>query len=291
MTGRTPVRTIRSQDVAAEARKMTSIAELTPVRSADADGAIQELGAWPADEVPGALAGSPSRILLVEPDPALARLLCVGLRSRGWTVDPVVGRGWTPSGSATADYALVVLDLAPGTAGETLLLTTLAARPSLRVIVMSDRRDDEWVVRCFNAGVVDFVAKPFVLVELLARVQARLRPPVAPAPMPDHVVRRSGVSIDMTRRTAELGRGPVKLSNREFVLLEHLMVNEGKVCGREELLSTWDLPPTSRTNLVESYIRRLRVKLGEEVIATVYGRGYAFVGATARGVRVAAAQD
>jgi DNA-binding response OmpR family regulator len=237
---------------------------------------------------------SPQRILVVEPDPGLARLLCVALRSRGWVVDPIVDPGWTPGDAIADEYALIILDLNPGPAGETVLLTTLAALASStaqRVFVISDTEDREWVVRCFNAGVVDYLPKPFVLMELLARIQARMRLPVAPTSLPDHVTRRGGVVIDEWRRTADVGRGPVKLSAREFVLLQYLMSHEGQICSREELMSiAWGLPVDPGRTLVEAYVRRVRVKLGSGVIETVHRRGYAFVGGTrsaSRPMRVA----
>jgi two-component system OmpR family response regulator len=234
------------------------------------------------------------RILVVERDPALSRLLCIGLRSRGWIAHPMTPEGWSPDHVRDNDYALVLVDLRPNPADETLLLHTLAARPGQRVMVMSDTQDKEWTVRCFNAGVVDYLGKPFALVELLARIQTRLRPPALAEPRSEQLLHRGGLTIDVSRRTADCGRGPVKLSNREFVLLEYLMTNEGQVCGREELLSAaWGLSDASSTNLVEAYVRRIRVKLGGGVIATVHRKGYVFVGAnrTAGHVRVRAVAE
>jgi DNA-binding response OmpR family regulator len=219
------------------------------------------------------------RILVVERDPSQARLLCVGLRSRGWIAESVSDRDSNDGHLLVGDYALVVLDLRPTPDDEMILLRAIASHPGQRFIVISDSSDKEWVIRCFNAGVVDFVGKPFALVELLARVQARLRPSATAASISDHVVRRHGLTIHLTRHTADFGGGPVRLSNREFSLLIYLVENEGRIVGREELLlGAWSLPASSRTNLVESYVRRIREKLGMGIVETVYRKGYTFTG-------------
>jgi DNA-binding response OmpR family regulator len=222
------------------------------------------------------------RILVVEEDSRLGRLLCIALRSRGWLVHCVTDVAWAEDEMTADDYALLLLDLKSGVEGESLLHRALASRPGQRVMVISDASEKEWIVRCFNAGVVDYLCKPFVVAELLARVQARLRLPAPAAVEPERLTQRGGVTIDLCRHTADLGRGPVRLTNREFVLLEYLMANNGKVFTREELLSSaWGLPFDPSSNLVEVYVRRLRVKLGDDVIETVHRKGYVFAGTAA----------
>jgi DNA-binding response OmpR family regulator len=223
------------------------------------------------------------RILVIEADQRLGRLLCVALRSRGWVVHCVTDASWADDELTADEYALVLLDIAPGIDGEGLLHSALSARSGQRVMVISDSPDKHWIVRCFNAGVVDYLCKPFVIAELLARVNARLRLPApAQAEKMDRVTRRGGLTMDFCRHTGDVGRGPVRLTNREFVLLEYLASNAGRVFSREELLSSaWGLPFDPTSNLVEVYVRRLRMKLGDDIIETVHRKGYIWGGAAA----------
>jgi two-component system, OmpR family, response regulator len=225
-------------------------------------------------------ASEPLRILVVEPDLRLARLLSIALRSRGWLVHCVTEVTWAVDEMAGDEYALLLLDLDAGIEGETLLHHALATRDGQRVMVISDSSEKEWIVRCFNAGVVDYLSKPFVIAELLARVQARLRLPAPTPAEPERLTRHGGLSLDWCRHTADVGRGPVRLTNREFVLIEFLVSNPGRVFTREELLkSAWGLAFDPSSNLVEVYVRRLRMKLGEDIVETVHRKGYVFAGA------------
>ena len=216
-----------------------------------------------------------SRILVIEPDERLGRLLCAALRSRGWVVHCVTDIAWAEDALSADEYALVVFDLVPGVEGETLLHNALSARAGQRVMVLSDSDDKQWIVRCFNAGAVDYLCKPFVVAELIARVQARLRVAAPTVRQAERVTRRGGVTLDFCRHTGDVGRGPVRLTSREFLLLDYLATNQGRVHSREELLSSaWGLPFDPASNLVEVYVRRLRLKLGEDVVETVHRKGY-----------------
>jgi two-component system OmpR family response regulator len=235
----------------------------------------------------GGRPGAP-RVLVIEPDQRLGRLLLTALRSRGWLVHCVTDVAWVEDEVNADDYALVLLDVAPGVEGETALHTALSARPGQRVMVISDGQDKEWVVQCFNAGVIDYLAKPFVVAELVARVNARLRMPALHSRKAERVARRGGVTLDFCWHTGDVGRGPVRLTNREFLLLDYLTTNAGRVHSREELLtSAWGLAFDPASNLVEVYVRRLRLKLGDDVIETVHRKGYT-VGANARPMGAAA---
>jgi two-component system, OmpR family, response regulator len=121
---------------------------------------------------------------------------------------------------------------------------------------------------------VDYLAKPFDLTELVLRVRARLRHP-ATAP-PDRLT-VGGVTLDLRRRTADTGKVSVSLSSREFLLLQHLMLQQGQVCSREELLAqVWGYTFDPGTNVIDVYVSRLRAKLGAGTIKTVRNVGYCF---------------
>ena len=110
----------------------------------------------------------------------------------------------------------------------------------------------------------------------VARVRARLRQPPAP-PIP-RVIEAGGVRLDVLRRVADRGQGPIGLTEREFLLLQHLMFRGGEVCGREELLAdVWGFSFDPGSNVVDVCVGRLRSKLGSEVIETIRNVGYRFV--------------
>ena len=225
----------------------------------------------------GAGAAEAHRLLVIEEDGRLGRLLCTALRSRGWVVHCVTDVAWVEDALMADEYALVLVDVSRSVEGETLVHRAISARPGQRVIVISDSADKEWIVRCFQAGVVDYLSKPFVVAELLARVQARLRFPAPTMVEPERITRRGGLTMDFCRHTADAGRGAVRLTNREFVLLEYLVSNPGKVLSREEVLCrAWGLAFDPTSNLVEVYVRRLRVKLGDDLVETVHRKGYIF---------------
>jgi DNA-binding response OmpR family regulator len=144
------------------------------------------------------------------------------------------------------------------------------------VLVLSAVGDVTSKVRCLRLGATDYLPMPFAVAELIARVQARLRQP-APE-QADRWVRAGGVNLDTSRRVAEYRGRTVALSQRELLLLEHLMRRAGDVCHREQLLSdVWGYAFDPGTNVVDVYVGRLRAKLNLDLIETVRNVGYCFV--------------
>jgi DNA-binding response OmpR family regulator len=215
-----------------------------------------------------------ARILVVEDEPMIARFVGRALRSRGWIVD------WANDGKRalqlvfSTDFSLVLLDLMiPGIGGEEVLRKIVAARPDQKVMVVSGRSDSQTKVDCLEAGAADYLSKPFSVDELLARVQVRLREQTTPTG--DAYLRREGLSLDLTHRKAFVASNQIHLTEREFMLLAHLLSDGDKVFSREELLSeVWGYSFDPGSNVVDVYIRRLRSKLGGHLIETVRNVGY-----------------
>jgi DNA-binding response OmpR family regulator len=148
----------------------------------------------------------------------------------------------------------------------------LARRPNQPVLILSALSDIRSKVECLEIGAEDYVAKPFSLAELLARVHARLRS-VDRNPPTDLTVGR--LRLDMLRREADAGLGPIPLAEREFLLLQELMRHAGTAVGKERLLEVvWGLQFDPMSNVVDVCVRRLRSKLGQDVVTTVRGVGY-----------------
>jgi len=215
-----------------------------------------------------------SRILLVEDEPRIATFVDRALTSHGFIVDRAEGVRRAAELVRSRRYCLVVLDLMlPDGDGRVLLEQMLGRHPGLRVLVLSAQDDVDTRVRCLALGAVDFLAKPFSLKELVARIEARLRTPSTQ--VTERVVRSGPVSLDITTREAEGDLGRRSLTSREFSLLRYLMMLEGEVATREELLQNiWGLGFDTGTNVVDVYIGRLRAKLGADVIETVRDVGY-----------------
>jgi DNA-binding response OmpR family regulator len=166
----------------------------------------------------------------------------------------------------------------PGMDGVSVLRRLLAERPAQRVLILSAVGDVTSKVHCLELGATDYLPKPFAVAELVARVRARLRQPLPERD--DRWLRAGGVTLDTTRRTAEYQRRSVVLSEREFLLLEHLMRRAGDVCGREQLLAdVWGYDFDPGTNVVDVYVGRLRAKLGVSLIETVRNVGYCLAAA------------
>ncbi|MEP6855380.1 MAG: response regulator transcription factor [Pedococcus sp.] len=175
------------------------------------------------------------------------------------------------------DFDLVLLDLVlPRTDGLGVLdkLPGLSAPPP--VIVLTGMHDVSARIQALNKGAVDVVAKPFVLVELLARINRHLGASDG-RPRSDHrFLSAGGLRLDTNRRIVQRDDGNVVLSERESALLAHLLRRAGDVCTREELLNdVWGLDFDPGSNLVEVCIGRLRYKLAPDPpIETVRRVGY-----------------
>jgi DNA-binding response OmpR family regulator len=129
-------------------------------------------------------------------------------------------------------------------------------------------------VDLLELGACDYLAKPFAIAELIARVRANLREPDPPPEIRD-MVQRAGVRLDVERRAVVTDRGVIPLPGREFLLLQYLLRAGDGVCTRQELLSeVWGYTHDPGSNVVEVYVGRLRAKLGSDLIRTVRNVGY-----------------
>jgi DNA-binding response OmpR family regulator len=213
-------------------------------------------------------------ILVIDDEQRIAAFVSRALQAHGLATETACGGEDALSAVRSGRFALLVLDLMmPGVDGFALLRAARALERPPRVIVLSAMSDVATKVRCLELGASDFVAKPFALPELVARVRVRLREPGAGGAMP--VLHAGGIVLDTERRTADAGAGPVSLTAREFALLAHLLRKGGEICSREELLeSVWSYAHDPGTNVVDVCVRRLRAKLGHASIETVRHAGY-----------------
>jgi len=220
------------------------------------------------------------RILVIEDEPRILSFLVRGLEGEGFTVSSAVHGAAGLERARALPPDLVVLDLLlPGLDGLTVLRELKQRRPELPVVILSARADLPTKLRGFELGASDYLAKPFALVELIARVRAQLRQSHWGGDA--NVVTAGALVLDLARRQASMGALVTDLSDREFRLLHHLVLHAGEVLSRERLLAeVWGYSFDPGSNVVEVCIRRLRKKLGPEApIETVRHAGYRLVAA------------
>lgn len=216
------------------------------------------------------------KLLIIEDDPMIGESVRVGLRQAGYTVD------WVRDGRAAelaleaGHYALALLDLGlPRKDGMDILKGLRRRGDALPVIIVTARDAVADRVGGLNAGADDYLVKPFDLDELIARVRSLIRRQAGRA-SPE--LRLGELRLDPIRREVHLADTPIKLSGREFSLLEALMQTPGAVLSREELeerVYGWDEEVSS--NAIEVHLHNLRRKLGNDIIRNVRGVGYKVV--------------
>jgi two-component system, OmpR family, response regulator len=215
------------------------------------------------------------RVLIVEDEARIRQFLTRGLEAEGFSV---VGAADGVTGLDVAlreQFDLVLLDLLlPGLDGLSLLRSLHGAQPDLPVLILSARSDLPTKLLGFELGACDYLAKPFSLGELIARMRVQARRGRIPGE--ETVLTVGRLVIDVARRQARLGSLVADLSDREFRLLHHLARHPGEVVSRERLLSeVWGYHFDPGSNVVEVCIRRLRSKLGPQApIETVRHAGY-----------------
>ena len=216
-------------------------------------------------------------ILVIEDEPGIADFVRRGLEAAGFTVETESDGRLGLEAAQREDIQLVVLDLGlPGLSGEEVLTRLRAVRPALPVIVLTAKGAVSDRVANLNAGADDYVVKPFSFSELLARLRARLRNPDQPSPV---VLDAGGIRLDVRTREATVSGRAIALSSREFALLEVLLRHPGQVLSQTQLLDlVWGYDFEGASNVVETYVRHLRRKLGPERIETVRRAGYRLVG-------------
>jgi DNA-binding response OmpR family regulator len=220
-----------------------------------------------------------AHILIVEDEPALRLLLARLIAEAGYQVATADTGSTGLQMALSGDHDLVLLDLIlPDLPGEDVLRVLVTARPETRVLVLSSVAEIGRRVAVLDAGAADFVAKPFVNRELLARIRARLRTEKALVVRPASYLVGRGIQLDMMRRALVVNGDRIELTQREFVLLTHLIHRRGKVCTRQELLAdVWGISFDPGTNVVDVYVARLRAKLVADTIETVRNVGYRLI--------------
>lgn len=216
------------------------------------------------------------RALIVEDEPYLAEAIQTGLRRETIAADVVNDGDAALEFLAVNDYDVVVLDRdIPGVHGDAVCAHIASEHPACRVIMLTAARTLDDKVTGFELGADDYLAKPFEFPELVMRLRALERRTQAARPP---VLEAVGVTLDPFRREVYRNGRLVRLSRKEFAVLDVLMNAAGGVVSAETLLEkAWDANADPFTNTIRVTISNLRKRLGEpRVIHTVPGVGYRF---------------
>jgi two-component system OmpR family response regulator len=249
------------------------------------------------------------RILIVDDEPKILSFIGRALSAAGYGTEFAGNGADALHRGLEHRYDLIILDLVmPDMDGRQVLGGLLAARPEQAVIVLSCVADVAAKVDLLERGAQDYLTKPFSLAELLARVRVRLRSeahhaepaaldqagpaatrrghPLAVPPQQasrhsagphsaGDVIRAGQVTLDIARLVADIGHGPVPLTRLEFLLLRELAEHAGQSVSKGRLLaSVWGYDFDPGSNVVDVCVKRIRSKLGFDLIKTVRGEGY-----------------
>ena len=213
------------------------------------------------------------RLLVVEDDKDLNRQIVSALSQAGYAVDRAFDgeEGWFLGD--TEPYDAVILDLGlPKKDGVSVLSEWRRTGRVMPVLILTAR--DRWSdkVQGFDAGADDYVAKPFHIEEILARLRALLRRAAGHATSEFHC---GPVWLDARAGRVSVDGSPVKLTSHEYRLLSYLMHHAGRIVSRSEIVEhLYEQDFDRDSNTIEVFVGRLRKKLGVEIIRTVRGLGY-----------------
>jgi DNA-binding response OmpR family regulator len=216
------------------------------------------------------------RILAVEDEPAILRMLERGLAAAGHQVLTATSGEDGAVLASEEGVDVVLLDIGlPELGGHEVLARIRARRPELPVLMLTARDDLDNKVRALDAGADDYLTKPFAFEELLARIRALTRRSDQATAAQVEV---GDIRLDLLGRRAWRGDRLIELSNREFALLEFLLRHPSQVLSRTQILfAVWEYDADPSSNVVDVYVRYLRRKLGDpSPISTVRGAGYRF---------------
>ena len=224
------------------------------------------------------------RILVIEDEAPIRRGIVDTLRFHGFDVFEAADGGDGKQMALRVECDLILLDIMlPGCSGLEILKAVRSSRPTLPVIILTARGDEDDRVQGLKLGADDYVVKPFSVRELMARVDAVLRRSPA-RPLDVQEVAVPGGTVDLARCEVRYGDGGrCELSEREVELFRYLAANPRRVITRDEILANvWRMNPTGVwTRTIDMHVVRLREKLRDDparpqVIVTVRGRGYMF---------------
>ena len=212
------------------------------------------------------------RLLVVEDEPHLLSSLAEALREDGYAVDEASDGEDGLAKAMMWDYNLIVLDVMMPVMDGFQVLERLRLHKKTPILMLTARHGTKDRVRGLDGGADDYLAKPYELPELLARIRALIRRSTGHAAA---IVTIGDVAVDTVGHTVTKAGGLVTLTAREISLIEYLALHRGRVVTRERLYEQlFDENESSLSNLLDVYVSNVRRKLGHDLISTRRGLGY-----------------
>jgi DNA-binding response OmpR family regulator len=221
------------------------------------------------------------KILLIEDEVKLGQFLCNGLAEAGHVCDHFTDGSKGLEVALTDDYDLIILDLMlPNMNGFEILNSLRDFRNQTPVLVLSALSDADMVIQALDLGAVDYMRKPFDFDEMLARIRTIQR---RSQHQPGDQLTVGDLQVNIRSREVQLGGQRINLSNREFALLEFLLIHSNQVVTKTQILQKiWDIHFDPGSNIVEVHMYQLRKKIDKDpdqpLIQTVIGKGYILKG-------------
>ena len=215
------------------------------------------------------------RLLLAEDDPDLAGRLKHYLGRQGFAVDAVDNGVDAEFNACEIPYDVIVLDLGlPQRSGLEVLSNWRRSRMQAPVLILTARDTWQEKVQGLHAGADDYLTKPFREEELLARLQALVRRSTGTV---GETLAVDGWTLDEASQSVSRGEHHWQLTGTEFRLLRYFMLHPGRILSRSRLTEhVYEQDADRDSNVIEVYVRRLREKLGQDIITTRRGQGYIF---------------
>jgi len=220
-----------------------------------------------------------TRVLVVEDEPKVAAFIRRGLQEEGFEVEVAYDGAFGLRLALTQEFHLLVLDvILPGQSGLEVLRAVRRHNQELPVLMLTALGTTQDKLLGFDGGVDDYLVKPFDFAELLARVRALTRRQRRGEAKSNQLT-LADLSIDTAAKTVTRAGRPIKLTAREFNLLELLMRHAGRVLSRAEIAEhTWEESFDTGSNVIDVYVNYLRNKIDkgfdQKLIHTVVGMGY-----------------
>ncbi len=217
------------------------------------------------------------RILVIEDDKQISNSLKRGLQDACFVVDTAQNGTEGSFQARTNEYDLIILDLMlPGKDGKDVCREIRRAEKNMPILMLSVVSEIPTKVELLEMGADDYMTKPFLFEELLARVRALLR---RPRKTEDPALKFADLEMDVKKHSVKRAGQEIYLTKKEFMLLEYFLKNQGEVLSRAMILEhVWDMNADPFSNTIEAHIRSLRRKIDKEewpkIIHTISGRGY-----------------
>lgn len=219
------------------------------------------------------------KILIIEDEERIARFLELELQYEGYMVEKAYDGRTGLEKALENDISLIVLDVMLPSLNGMEVCRRIRQSSEIPIIMLTAKDATMDKVMGLDTGADDYVAKPFAIEELLARIRAALKRKNIPSKKSSQVLQVNSLRLDLDKHTASYGNTPIELTKKEFDFLHYLMENKNMVLTRDQILErVWGYSYFGDTNVVDVYIRYLRSKIDsrfkKKFIHTVRGVGY-----------------